>query len=432
MNTLSVHSARKLLYCSPGAVALLALASGCYSTGGFVESAGDAAAVGVADDGGSNSDGPGPAASTGGSGAALPRGDAGSGGTTGGTGGRQAGTGGSQVGTGGTSSGTGGTSAGTGGRVGGGTGGATAGSGGSPGATGGATSAYTLVFADEFDGASLDRSKWCTRYVYPGGPKLQVADDACTGPTRTAGTLDYLNDEQQRYVDYNTSGEIMHVQGGGTLALRATKTRSDTAAPYEAAMIRSKMEFKPTSTTSYYVVARLRLPDVIGTWPSLWLNSGFGTNAQTQWPPEIDIFEGALNGVEDTNNMLRMGSQVRGLQTPSMKQEITYSKSYNSMYDDYYASASLRGVWVNIAATWSAGAVCYYVNGTNTMCENYQWNGNSGSAANPAHLLLNLAIGGSWAGRHGIADADFPATFEADWIHVYTFVGSTAPSPLPN
>jgi len=291
---------------------------------------------------------------------------------------------------------------------------------------------YALVFSDEFDGASLDRTKWCTRYVYGGGAALQVPDSACTGPKGTDGTLDFLNDEQERYVDYNTKKETMHVVGGGTISLRATKTRSDTGAPYEAAMIRSKFEFKPSATTSYFVVARMRLPNVVGTWPALWLNGGFGTTGQTQWPPEIDIFEGALNGVEDTANMIRMGSQVRGLQTDSQKQEITFSQSFDTNWDDYKSGSSLRGVWLTIAAVWTSRSVCYYANGLNTMCENYRWSDNSGAAGNPASLLLNLAIGGAWAGRHGIDDTMFPTSFDVDYVHVYAFSGQTAPTPLPN
>jgi beta-glucanase (GH16 family) len=291
---------------------------------------------------------------------------------------------------------------------------------------------YTLVFGDEFNGSSLDRSKWCTRYVFGGGPALQVPDSACTGPDGQSGTLDFLNDEQQRYVDVNAMGQTMHVEAGGTLTLRATKTRADAYASYESAMIRSKLEFKPTAATSYYVVARLRLPAVKGTWPAMWLACGFGTIGKAQWPPEIDIFEGALNGVEDTVNMMRMGSQVRGgAQTSSGAQEITYSASFDRTWDNYIATSTLRGVWLSISAAWTANSVCYLVNGVETMCENYRWTDDSGAAANPASLLLNLAIGGAWAGRHGIDDTGFPTALEADYVRVYSYAGLTAPTPVP-
>ncbi len=294
-------------------------------------------------------------------------------------------------------------------------------------------SGYTLVFSDEFNGTALDRSKWCTRYVYGGGAPLQIPDTGCTGPDGFSGTLDFLNDEQQRYVDTNAKGETMHVESGGTLKLRATKTRTDAYASYESAMIRSKTQFKPSATTSYYIEARLRLPDVKGTWPSLWFSCGFGSTNQITWPPEVDIFEGALNTIEDTVNMIRMGSQVKGgMQTDTGAQQITYSSpTYDRTWDNYISANTLRAVWLNIGATWTADAVCYYVNGLKTMCENYRWTDDSGNPANTASLLLNLAIGGAWAGRHGIDDTGFPATFEADYIHVFTFAGQTPPGTLP-
>jgi beta-glucanase (GH16 family) len=299
----------------------------------------------------------------------------------------------------------------------------------------GTISAYTLVFSDEFEGTSLDRTKWCTRYVYGGGAPLQVPDTGCTGPDGFGGTLDFLNDEQQRYVDTNSQGQALHVESAGTLKMVATKTRTDTYASYESAMIRSKMQFKPSATTSYYILARVRLPNVKGTWPAMWLSCGYGSTSQIMWPPEIDIFEGALNMVEDNPNMIRMGSQVKGgMQTSTGMMDITFSSpTYDRTWDNYFAPApdTLRGVWVNIGATWTASAVCYYVNGLQTMCENYRWTDDSGNPANTGSLLLNLAIGGAWAGRHGIDDASFPATYEVDYVHVYSFAGLTPPGTLP-
>jgi hypothetical protein len=279
---------------------------------------------------------------------------------------------------------------------------------------------YSLVFADEFEGSNLDRGKWCTRYTFGGGAGMQVPDSVCAGPTGQAGTLDFLNDEQQRYVDVNAGGEVMHRVGNGTLTLRATKTRADGYASYEAAMIRSKQEFRPDALTSFYLVTRVRLPNVRGTWPAFWLASGFGTNGRPEWPPEIDIFEGALNGVDDRANMLRMGAHTGARQTDSGKQEITFSDPrYELTWNNYRPETSLRDTWLVIGAEWTASSVCYYVDRVETMCENYRWVFDDGSMANGANVLLNLAIGGGWAGRYGIDDALFPTGFEIDYLRVY-------------
>jgi len=278
---------------------------------------------------------------------------------------------------------------------------------------------YTLVFADEFTGTELDRSRWCTRYIYGGGPKPQVPDPECQ--QGRDGTLDKLNDEVQRYVDFNARGEPMHVVSSGVLRLRATKTGLNERAPYEAAMIRSKRLFAPTRNESLYITARVKLPNVRGTWPAFWLNSDRRPDGTLSWPPEIDIFEGALNEIEDTRFMISMGGRIQSKgQTPSGKREVLfYAPGYNTRWNTYTASQPLRDTWIEVGAEWSFEQVCYFVHGTRVMCERYRWAYNDGTPAAPAHILLNLAIGGNWAGRHGIADEKFPTEFQVDYVRVY-------------
>jgi hypothetical protein len=79
----------------------------------------------------------------------------------------------------------------------------------------------------------------------------------------------------------------------------------------------------------------------------------------------------------------------------------------------------LRARWIEVSAEWTASNVCYFVDGYRTACENYRWVENGGQQAAPAHLLLNLAIGGSWAGRYGIDAAKFPTSLDVDWVRVY-------------
>lgn len=279
---------------------------------------------------------------------------------------------------------------------------------------------YTLVFADEFNGSSLDRTRWCTRYAYGGGVRLEYDDPGCTGPGGYSGTLDFLNSEQQRYVDHNSRGEAMHVVSGGVLQLRATRTRNDGWAAYESAMIRSKQEFKPTATTSYFITARVRLPNVKGSWPALWLVSGFGSNGALDWPPEVDIFEGALNGLDEKTNMLRIGGQVRGQQTSTGQLDITYTHpDYDRGTTNYAPARNLRDTWLVVGAEWTQSGLCYFVDGVRVMCENYRWVTNDGGQANPASVLLNLAIGGEWAGAAGIEDVFFPTGLAVDYLRVY-------------
>ena len=37
----------------------------------------------------------------------------------------------------------------------------------------------------------------------------------------------------------------------------------------------------------------------------------------------------------------------------------------------------------------------------------------------PMHLLLNIAVGGTWGGQRGIDAKAFPARMEVDYVRVY-------------
>jgi beta-glucanase (GH16 family) len=275
---------------------------------------------------------------------------------------------------------------------------------------------FSLVFSDEFDGGELDRGTWCTRYIYGGGA-TPVDDPECA--QNGEGTLDFLNDEQQRYVDVNAEGEEMHVVADGVLSLRATETGYDDYAAYQSSMIRSKEVFEPTGSTEYYLTTRVRMPDVIGTWPAFWLNSDRAADGSTSWPPEIDILEGAYNGQDDRADMLHQGGIIRGQQTASGDHEYSeVDESFDTQWNNYHADSSLRDVWIEVGLKWTDSEACFYVDGLQTACEAYRWVQNEGQDAPPAHVLLNLAIGGNWAGRYGIAD-DFPTSFDVDHVRVY-------------
>ncbi len=289
-------------------------------------------------------------------------------------------------------------------------------------------------------GSDLDRSKWCTRYIYGGGETPQIEDPECQ-KNDGSGSLDFLNDERQRYRDFNRSGEAMHVVNNGVLQLRATKTRTDDDyANFESAMIRSKELFKPSDNTSYYLTARLMMSNVVGTWPAFWLNSDRDVNGNTTWPPEIDIIDAALNGVDDRVDMLHQSAISKGKQTDSGKTEYTFtSPEFDEQWKNFHANndVSLRNKWVEVSAEWTKNEVCYFVDGYKTMCEKYRWVLDDGNSAPPAHVLLNLAIGGQWAGRYGVGEeflenysaqetremglsTTFPTQLGIDFVRIYS------------
>ncbi len=292
-----------------------------------------------------------------------------------------------------------------------------------------------LLLADEFDGNALDRSKWCTRLPWGGGTILETPDATCTR-WLGQGFGDYANvTENQRFRERDPDGEILHAVGGGTIRLRATRSFDHQRTRYAAAALRSKAVFKPTASRSYYVTARVRMPSVLGTWPAFFLIPSLEPRGTNQWPPEIDIFEGALNGQGDTIATVTQHGQVRGAQTDSAVPEWTYlAPGFNPTWGTYSAPTSLRERWLEIGAEWALEGVCYFIDGLKTACENYRWVDNDGQPGNPASLIAYLAIGGPWAGSGGIDDSRMPTEFEIDHIRIYEgdgrFITSAGPAVL--
>lgn len=282
-------------------------------------------------------------------------------------------------------------------------------------------SGYSLVFNDEFNGSSLNRDRWCTRFAYGSGPLPAIIDPECTH--NGLGTMDYLNDEQQRYVDHNTRGESMHVVTDGKLKLMGTRTRDDSWVSYEAGLVRAKFEFRADWSRNYYVTARVNMPEVKGTWPCFWLVPTVTADGRSAWPPEIDILEGGLNMVEDRVEMFHMGAKQQnwgGWGPAGVTPPTTFvASNFEPYWGNYMGTSSMRNKWVEIGLEWTANSTCYFVDGQKVLCEDYRWVDNNGNQAPPAQLLLNLAIGGQWAGRHGIDAAAFPTSFDIDHIRVY-------------
>lgn len=301
---------------------------------------------------------------------------------------------------------------------------------------------YRLIHADEFRGSALDRGRWCTRYMYDFGTESPAEwariHPSCLGrdpETGTLlGTLDTLGgngtapgQEAQVYRDVNRDGRPMHTVQHGYLSLHATATRLDQPhLKYESAMIRSKREFQPTADDPLYLTARVRQPDVVGTWPAFWLAGGYGDGTvRPPWPPEIDILEGPYNLGGNGANVLWTAVQTYYDREqfpdgpPQGPIRITHQ---DPLFDGnaYRAPESLKDRWIEVAAEWYPDSVCWYLDGLKFACKTYTWVANEGpDVTNPAALLLNLAVGGPWAGANGVDVDRFPVTYDIDHVRVY-------------
>jgi beta-glucanase (GH16 family) len=256
---------------------------------------------------------------------------------------------------------------------------------------------YVSVFADEFDGTRFDTAKWWTRLIYENGAK------------------DFLNDEQQRYRENGN-----HIVGNGTLKLTARKTHRDgRREAYESGVARSKTTFKYG-----YFEARAKLPRGRGVWPGFWLNSSVSSNGTAIWPPEIDIFEYVLNGVEEKPNFMHSDVKVQpGPNPPQIGAYIwtnpRYVRGPTDNLNYYNAPFDFRDGWHVYGALWDTDdTVTIYIDGVEIQKRRYLWT-NTAAVPGYAHVILQLAIGGTWAGKFGVDDSAFPQAVEFDYVRVY-------------
>jgi beta-glucanase (GH16 family) len=251
-----------------------------------------------------------------------------------------------------------------------------------------AADGWTLVFNDDFNQASLDTTTWYTRFIYNNG------------------TMDHFNDELERYRENGN-----HVLQDGILNLVAKEANANGL--YPSGMIRSRKTFRYG-----YFESRIKLPPGRGMFPAFWLNSDYDETGYLSWPPEIDIMEFAPNGVTEFPNMVH--SNV-ALSTPNTQggNWLYRDSNFSEMWKFYRAPSDMTNDWHVYGMLWDTDdTVTVYLDGKKLWQRVYRWLYKDGRRAGPAHILVNLAVGGSWAGAGGIDNTAFPASLKVDYVRV--------------
>ena len=282
---------------------------------------------------------------------------------------------------------------------------------------------YELAFSDEFDGTSLDSSKWYTGFLW--GPYYAI------------------NNEDQLYVDTlgmhsaerGTARDPFDVSGG-TLKITATPTSAELSPPprpprdsgewkrrfstyrygdpvgspgesgyrpgydpddvdYLSGIITSYESFKATHG---YFEMRAKLPAGRGLWPAFWMLP----THYVESVPEIDIMEFLGQDVDrlyHTYHHFDVANDWQLISTPS----------YRSNAEDWTTDFHTFG------AVWSPREISFYVDGVKARTVR---NSEFRTANQAMYLLANLAVGGNWPGPAD-ESTPFPATFEIDYIRAY-------------
>jgi beta-glucanase (GH16 family) len=281
---------------------------------------------------------------------------------------------------------------------------------------------WTLIWNDEFNGKEIDRTKWQHEINCWGGG----------------------NQEQQCYVDKARNAFVEN----GFLTIRAIRERTSgpavpedwdnygqqkTSLPFSSARLRTK-NLADWKYGRFDI--RAKLPQGQGTWPAIWMlptNYVYGGWAASG---EIDIMEAVnlhTNYTDDSGN-LHKENRVHG--TLHFGKNWPNNVSSGVAYDFGDNTINPADDFHTYSIEWEQGEIRWYVDNLHyaTQTEDGWWthyqdkdkkwvSGPSDAPFNqPFHLLLNLAMGGGWAGTTndtGIDPALNYADMLIDYVRVY-------------
>ena len=236
---------------------------------------------------------------------------------------------------------------------------------------------YQLVWSDEFDYKGLpDSSKW----------------------SYDVGGHGWGNDELQYYTEVRTKNARVK---NSTLIIEAHKEDYEGKNYTSARLVtKNKGDWKYAK-----VVVRAKLPEGTGTWPAIWMlptEWSYGG-----WPEsgEIDIMEhvGYEENVVHGTIHCEAYNHVKGTHKGK---KITIPDA-TSAFHDYKLE-------------WTAEKIEIFVDDNHYFTfENEGTGWETWPFDKKFHLILNIAVGGSWGGAHGVDDSIFPQQLVVDYVRVY-------------
>jgi beta-glucanase (GH16 family) len=241
-----------------------------------------------------------------------------------------------------------------------------------------------LAWRDEFNGTTLDGKKW----------EYDTARNK----------VGWHNGERQYYSADRPSNLRV---ANGRLIISARHEKLDPARftdwggqEYTSARIFSK---GAGWTYGFYEV-RAKLPCARGTWPAIWMLPV----DMKAWPDdgEIDIME-------------QVGAE------PNLIYASLHTKIFNHRLKTQRSAQKLVptscGAFHNYQLDWRRDSITIGVDGHGILrvLDNQPGGKGAWPFNVPFRMILNLAIGGDWAGAKGIDDKAMPQRLEVDYVRVW-------------
>jgi beta-glucanase (GH16 family) len=271
-----------------------------------------------------------------------------------------------------------------------------------------------LLWSEEFNGPSLDASRW-------------TASDGNGCQINLCG---YGNQELEYYSPNNVSiADVPFEPGTRALAIRAQNQTVGSNV-----FTSGKIDSRGKVQVQYGMIEiRMSTPNVAtGLWPAAWM---LGTSPQT-WPRngEIDIMEmghkasvRAAAGSPSANNFV--GSNVITWQQAACvpgNESCAASTAWQTK-NWYVPTTSLANRFVTYRLYWTESEMRFTTvdNGVEHNMYDAPLPVNSTALQAPFYLLLNLAVGGNFtdAATPAQVTAPLPGTLYVDYIRVYQLDG---------
>ncbi|GEK88428.1 Carbohydrate binding domain-containing protein [Alkalibacterium putridalgicola] len=260
---------------------------------------------------------------------------------------------------------------------------------------------WQLTWQDEFDGETLDLSKW----------RIDEGNGYWSGDEWING---WGNNEKQYYHEDNVTVT------DGKLILEAREEQiSDEQGDYDytSGKILSDGLF---SQTFGRFEARMKLPDGQGYWPAFWMMPQDDTYGTWAASGELDIMENAGANTDKVGGAIHFG-------------DLWPNNTY--LAGDYHFEEGSTTEFNTYSVEWEPEEIRWYVN-DELFYKTSDWYTESYEKPAPFdqdfYMILNLAVGG-WYGGEPDASTAFPGQVEVDYVRVYEDANANydkSPSPL--